>query len=879
MVLPSLSECAATFDRLAPVLLNAAARSIVVLSLAASVTLMMRRASAAARHWVWLLGFAGLLALPVVSSTLPGWHVLPWIGASHAASPASEIVVLPPAVLFPQPQVRQQSDALPVDTNSTASDVAPGKAPTATPPQASAVKRAAPLQAGAPAAVAESAELPAQASNLRIAALPWTVWLALCWLTGTLLVLGYVFLGHLSLWWLQRRCARANPGDLPDLLDQLRQEIGVRREVQLLSSPMRTMPMTWGLWRPRLLLPEQALTWPPEQRRSVLLHELSHVKRWDCLTQLLAQFACALYWFNPIGWIAARRMQIERERACDDMVLNTGAEPSSYARHLLHSVSSMPAFRLTGAAVAMARLSTLEERLRAILDVRRNRRALTFRGGLLTVLLLSAALAPVALLKAQEAPVPVPAPVAGASASAPVTAPADNDATSTPTSAPSGGTATTDSPEVQQLRKDADNLQRQLLSMRGEFGEEHPDVKRVKRLLAQIQAQLVARGAEAAPTTAPSEGPASTDSPEVRQLRKEADAAQMELILLRNKFGEEHPAVKRMEAALAQIQGRLVAKGAEPANNESTPTTAPSDGSASTDSPEVQQLRKYELGLELQLADLRGNYSENNPNVMRVKRQLAEVQAQLAARAAGSPPNPATVPIPLWPTPAPRPDSPARTDRPSPSVPRFGGGNGFGVAARPAPPTPKDAPTCTFDATIYDVRIPADQIGRLDVDALSRAATSADAFEKALAALGTTQPLYRANQSFRISGDNIEIGTEVPIITSTRVDANGKAINSISYQAMGANFAVSGNTSPTGALDLDLSIQLSAVSNGGAPMAGDVKAPLFRRATMSHKGPVQPRKSFVVVSVDASSVDAAGKAVAYVGRITIGEPQSTNAAR
>ncbi len=185
-----------------------------------------------------------------------------------------------------------------------------------------------------------------------------------------------------------------------DLLERLRQEAGIGRRVELLSNPTCAMPMAWGLWRVRLLLPDQAADWPPGQRRDVPLHELGHIKRWDCQSQLLAQLACALYWFNPLGWIAVRRMQIERERACDDMVVNTGADAASYARHLLQSVSTIPMLRLVGAAVAMARPSTLEERLRAILDARRNRRALTARGSLVTILLVLSALLPVAVLKA-----------------------------------------------------------------------------------------------------------------------------------------------------------------------------------------------------------------------------------------------------------------------------------------------------------------------------------------------------------------------------------------------------------------------------------------------------------------------------------------------
>src|SRR3954468_5690301 len=92
MALPSLQECAAVIDRLAPAALSAASGSVLVLGLTGLAALAMRRASAAARHEVWLLGFAGVLLLPVLSATLPGWHVLPRRGGSRQA-PA--VLVLP----------------------------------------------------------------------------------------------------------------------------------------------------------------------------------------------------------------------------------------------------------------------------------------------------------------------------------------------------------------------------------------------------------------------------------------------------------------------------------------------------------------------------------------------------------------------------------------------------------------------------------------------------------------------------------------------------------------------------------------------------------------------------------------------------------------
>jgi hypothetical protein len=116
-----------------------------------------------------------------------------------------------------------------------------------------------------------------------------------------------------------------------------------------------------------------AVAWSDERRQSVLLHELAHIRRHDCRVQLVAQAACALYWFNPLVWTAASHLRSERERACDDQVLHFGAQASSYAAHLLDIARELRPSLRPSAALAMARPSDLEGRLLSVLAARRAR--------------------------------------------------------------------------------------------------------------------------------------------------------------------------------------------------------------------------------------------------------------------------------------------------------------------------------------------------------------------------------------------------------------------------------------------------------------------------------------------------------------------------
>src|SRR5204862_5072312 len=174
-------------------------------------------------------------------------------------------------------------------------------------------------------------------------------------------------------------------------------ELGLARHVRLRQASGPAMPMTWGIRRPTILIPADADEWSAERRRDVLLHELAHVKRHDFLTQLVARVGCAVYWFHPLVWLAAPRLPEERERACDDHVLNAGASPAVYATHLLEIARDLRAARATVlASVAMARPAQLATRLLDVLDTRRRRDTLSARSAIPTWLAAIAVVVPLA---------------------------------------------------------------------------------------------------------------------------------------------------------------------------------------------------------------------------------------------------------------------------------------------------------------------------------------------------------------------------------------------------------------------------------------------------------------------------------------------------
>jgi TonB family protein len=217
------------------------------------------------------------------------------------------------------------------------------------------------------------------------------------YLAGVTLVLTRFAIGIGRTGLLMRRSRNADHAMA--LIQELRDTLRISRPVRALAGSEIAVPMAWGIVRPVALLPESSDTWSTARMRTVLLHELTHIKRHDLLAQILAQAACCAFWFHPLVWLAARELRKERERACDDAVLNRGVGPAEYAGHLMELARSLAARRSTMAdAPAMAETSDLELRVRALLDRRCNRAPLTRRIALTVAAMTCALVLPMATL-------------------------------------------------------------------------------------------------------------------------------------------------------------------------------------------------------------------------------------------------------------------------------------------------------------------------------------------------------------------------------------------------------------------------------------------------------------------------------------------------
>ena len=306
----------------------------IILLAALGITRTMQRASAGARHLVWLVTLGTLLLVPTLTAWGPiSIHVLAPVGAA----PVVERRLPAPSAAVGAARTEKNDDMV-------------GRA-------------LGPTAVGQVDAFMRPGTFMRSGTFMRAGSLMLAVWA----LVVLLVVASFAWSG-LTVRRIVRHARALDVQAWRTPLLEIADRMGLDEPPRLLVSSHAKMPFACGLVTPTIVLPDECDSWSLDRRRAVLLHELAHVRRKDLLGHMLGRLVCAFYWFHPLVWMAAKRLRSESERACDDLALACGTRATDYAEHLLDIVTSVRRDATPMVALAMARRKEFEGRMLAILD-------------------------------------------------------------------------------------------------------------------------------------------------------------------------------------------------------------------------------------------------------------------------------------------------------------------------------------------------------------------------------------------------------------------------------------------------------------------------------------------------------------------------------
>lgn len=200
----------------------------------------------------------------------------------------------------------------------------------------------------------------------------WAFYLLIAWATIASVLLARL---SLSLWHiakLRRSSTAIDSASLDPALRTVWIEASSRRVELRVSEKMR-VPAAIGFFRPSVIIPTWTLEeLPAEELKVILLHELAHLRRWDDWTNLAQKVLKALFFFHPAVWWIEGKLTLEREMACDDLVLAQTTNPRAYAKSLLSLAERVGLGKgIALAQAALGRAHQTTQRIMQILDAGR----------------------------------------------------------------------------------------------------------------------------------------------------------------------------------------------------------------------------------------------------------------------------------------------------------------------------------------------------------------------------------------------------------------------------------------------------------------------------------------------------------------------------
>ena len=258
-----------------------ALKSVIVAGAALLLLRLARNRSAIDRSWIAHLGLAAVLLLPLAALGLPA------------------LQVVGPSFLAPAEIAAPMSTAIP---SAVAGEAIP------------------PLAAPTPVEAEPVVSISAMAS--------WAYAIP----AALLVLLTLIALGRLIV--LKTRATVLVEPHWLSALAHAQRRMGFKNGTALLTSDDLPSPVSWGLFRPVILLNSEA-TDSHAEAEAIIAHELAHVANFDWAKLLLARIAVAIFWFNLLVWLLAREAHQLREEAADDAVLAANVDDTDYARLLV----------------------------------------------------------------------------------------------------------------------------------------------------------------------------------------------------------------------------------------------------------------------------------------------------------------------------------------------------------------------------------------------------------------------------------------------------------------------------------------------------------------------------------------------------------------
>ena len=188
----------------------------------------------------------------------------------------------------------------------------------------------------------------------------------LIWLLGTLALAAYFTIAYFLC---QREFQTSLPVQSDYVANWLAQQT-VKRTITIKQSNRISAPLTYGIWKPIILMPKNTNWQDTKQIEYVLAHELVHIKRFDTAIKLLLTATLCIHWFNPLVWVMYILSNRDIELSCDETVIRFFGDTtkSAYARTLISMEESKS--KLTPLCNNFSK-NAIEERITAIMKMKK----------------------------------------------------------------------------------------------------------------------------------------------------------------------------------------------------------------------------------------------------------------------------------------------------------------------------------------------------------------------------------------------------------------------------------------------------------------------------------------------------------------------------